>query len=106
MMEIVQMTPQEDTDSLPTHPLLGYWRLCGCGHKACRRVYPSKIGSFYEGSGFEMDEARKLVAALKPPRNAVKPAICCVCGKDLKARVPVDAEKIRCFTCTEAGAQP
>jgi hypothetical protein len=31
-----------------------------------------------------------------------KPAICCVCGKDLKARVPVDAENVRCFACTEA----
>jgi hypothetical protein len=28
-----------------------------------------------------------------------KPAICCVCGKDLKDRVPIDAENVTCFAC-------
>jgi hypothetical protein len=59
------MTPQEETDSLPTHPLLGRWMLCSCGHPTCRIVHPSHFGSFYQGTGFTMDEARELVAALK-----------------------------------------
>lgn len=58
------MTPQEEANSLPTHPLLGRWILCNCGSPSCRRVHPSKMGTFYQGTGFEPDEARKLVAAM------------------------------------------
>lgn len=54
-----------EANELPTHPLLGRWIACGCGSPTCHRVYPSGIGTFHEGTGFEPDEARKLVAAMK-----------------------------------------
>jgi hypothetical protein len=63
------MTPQEEADSLPTHPLLGVWKLCNCGSPSCRRVTPTRIGMFYQGTGFDPDEARELVAAMKKPRG-------------------------------------
>ena len=31
-----------------------------------------------------------------------KKAICCRCGKDLKDKVPADAENVTCFTCYNA----
>jgi len=59
------MTRQEEADSLPTHPLLGLWKLCNCGSPACRRVYPTRLGTFSQGTGFEPAEARALTLALK-----------------------------------------
>jgi hypothetical protein len=59
------MTREEKRDSLPTHPLLGIWILCPCGHSACSYVRPSLIGSFYPGTGFDFDEARALVEAMR-----------------------------------------
>jgi hypothetical protein len=59
------MTPQEETDSLPTHPLLGRWILCNCGDQNCRSVYPSHMGTFHQGTGFEPAEVRELVGAMK-----------------------------------------
>lgn len=40
------------------------WRACPCGHEACRRVRPSNMGVFYEGSGFDQAEADFLDAAI------------------------------------------
>jgi hypothetical protein len=33
------------------------------------------------------------------PADDTKPAICCRCGLDLKARVPKDAEQVTCYAC-------
>ena len=59
---------QPEADKLPTHPLLGRWIACGCGSLACHRVYPSRIGTFHEGTGFEPDEVRELINAMKEAR--------------------------------------
>lgn len=59
------MTPQEEIDSLPTHPVFGKWMLCPCGFKSCRRAYPSKIGMFYQGTGFEPHEVRQIMKHMK-----------------------------------------
>jgi hypothetical protein len=70
MTEIVQMTTQQDeADKLPTHPVLGRWIACSCGHPVCKRVHPSRIGTFHEGTGFEPDEARELVINMLKPRG-------------------------------------
>jgi hypothetical protein len=63
------MTREEERDSLPTHPLLGPWVLCDCGHRTCRYVYPSNIGNFYLGTGFDFDEARALVRTMSKELN-------------------------------------
>jgi hypothetical protein len=55
------VTPQEEADSLPTHPVFGKWVLCNCGDKVCRRVYPSRVGNFYQGTGFEPEEVREIM---------------------------------------------
>jgi hypothetical protein len=56
---------QEQADALPTHPLLGRWMACGCGSPSCDRVWPLRMGTFYQGSGFDSAEATALVHALK-----------------------------------------
>lgn len=35
-------------------------------------------------------------------RSDTKPAICHKCGKNLKGKVPIDAEEVTCFECCEA----
>lgn len=59
------MTPQEEVDSLPTHPVFGRWILCACGAATCRRVWPSKIGTFHMGTGFEPEEVREIMANMQ-----------------------------------------
>lgn len=39
-------------------------RKCPCGHRACRIHYLVGIGSFYEGSGFSLEDAQEIVTAL------------------------------------------
>jgi len=60
----IPMSPQEEADRLPMHPLLGRWMACNCGSPSCRRVYPTRMGTFSQGTGFELEEAQSLVAEL------------------------------------------
>jgi len=57
---------QDEADKLPTHPVFGRWMACQCGHPSCKYVYPSEIGTFYQGAGFTTDEARRIIGAMKP----------------------------------------
>lgn len=57
---------QDEADRLPTHPVFGRWVACACGHKGCKYVHPSAIGSFYQGSGFQSSEVHKIIDAMKP----------------------------------------
>ena len=65
----IQELRQIEADELPTHPLLGRWMACLCGSPSCRRVSPSRLGTFYMGTGFDHAEARKLVASMRKPRR-------------------------------------
>lgn len=57
-------TREEVLALIPNHPLLGDWKLCNCGHRSCRTIYPSRMGVFYQGSGFTAEEAMTLTAAM------------------------------------------
>ena len=64
-LQLRQQKAQMLADELPTHPLLGRWIACLCGHPTCERVSPSRIGTFYQGTGFSHAEAKQLVFAMK-----------------------------------------
>ena len=36
----------------------GRWRLCPCGHHSCGYLQPTRFGTFYQGTGFTLDEAK------------------------------------------------
>jgi len=63
---------QQAADKLPTHPLLGRWIACPCGSPSCDYVSPSRIGTFYLGSGFTHAEAVELVVNMLKPRGGKK----------------------------------
>ena len=37
---------------------------CPCGHRSCRKTFLTGIGSFVQGSGFDPDEAHRIVTAV------------------------------------------
>ena len=41
------------------------WTKCGCGNKLCKRQQPVGFGTFYQGSGFEPNEVRKMNQAFR-----------------------------------------
>jgi hypothetical protein len=42
---------------------LGAWVKCNCGDAGCRLEYPSGLGKFYQGTGFEPEEKELIIKA-------------------------------------------
>lgn len=39
------------------------WADCPCGHPSCKRSYPTNLGTFVMGTGFEPNERKALNTA-------------------------------------------
>lgn len=40
-----------------------FWVKCNCGSEFCDKQYPTNLGSFYQGTGFDTEEREWLDAA-------------------------------------------
>lgn len=44
---------------------LGKWERCGCRSLHCKREYPTEIGTFCQGTGFDPEEKAEIVQAFE-----------------------------------------